>query len=365
MRTSFYKSTLLSLALAGLSTAALKDSINTLTYYEQAQGFKLLFDSTANSFRNNFVNYAQNGTTTTTLNAGWTMDTTFSDPDRPGVFFRAIKTTAAITDNRTKTMYKDMDLRMEYRNNGNEGVVYRFDLSYSSNWGTGIELGIDDNLNQRGWITAGAAYEVYAPIPQPYLTFNTGKWNTLRLVVKADSVEHWLNGVKVVSFRYWSQSFRDSVAKSKWATTNAARFCQTANNNKTYIPLGYWGFQADHGGAWQIRKLRVLHDSDGTPNRVKLGPVDTVTGVFALMYGPRAKPEFHLEGTSQGLLVSAVEGTLRSVELLSLDGRLAKRVSVSGTKSDLIVETNGLQKGVYLLKMRTSKGTIQGKALIQ
>ena len=309
------------------------------------------------------MNYAQNGTTTTTLNAGWTMDTTFTDPDRPGVFFRSIKTTAAITDNRTKSMFKDIDLRMEYRNNGNEGIVYRFDLSQGNNWGTGIEFGIDDNLNQRGWITAGAAYEVYAPIPQPYQAFNTGKWNTLRLVIKADSVEHWLNGIRVVAFKYWSQSFRDSVAKSKWATS--ARFCQTANNNKTYIPLGYWGFQADHGGAWQIRKLRILHDSDGTPSRVKFGPVDTTTGISGILNEKRRQTGYNIERVSHGLRVSASEGFLRSVDMLDLGGRLMKHVRPAAGIPQWILETNGMRKGMYILRIETSSGIYQGKALVQ
>ena len=76
MNKGFYTSTFFALALSGLAFAAPRDTINMLTPYEQAQGFTLMFDSTAASFRNLFADYQQNSTTNTNLNSTWVMDTT-------------------------------------------------------------------------------------------------------------------------------------------------------------------------------------------------------------------------------------------------------------------------------------------------
>ena len=44
-----------------------------------------------------------------------------------------------------------------------------------------------------------------------------GEWQHARIVAKADgSVEHWLNGVQVLSFNRGSEDFRNRVAASKF-----------------------------------------------------------------------------------------------------------------------------------------------------
>ncbi len=359
---SRFKLTVACIASVGIGIAAAqKDTINQLAPYEVTQGFRLLFDSTAASFRNQFADYISGNTTNTALNAGWTMDTTFTDPQRPGVFFRAMKTTAAIPDARTRTTYRDMDLRMDFRNSGNEGVIYRHDVSGGNDWYTGVEFAIDDNLIQANLkVTAGAPYDLYPPIPQTYQTFSTARWNSLRIVVKADSVEHWMNGSKVSSFRYWSANFLAAYNASKWTGYN--RFCQTAAGNRTYIPIGYWGWQDDHGGNWQIRRLRILHDSLVSQNRVTLGPpITTGTALF----GKSGKAVgYRFEGRPQGLafVVDPAAG-LRFAEIYDLSGRLIRRLnSVAG--SEIILERALFRKGLYLMRLETVSGVFQTKALI-
>ncbi|MCB0847332.1 MAG: DUF1080 domain-containing protein, partial [Bacteroidetes bacterium] len=43
-----------------------------------------------------------------------------------------------------------------------------------------------------------------------------GEWNQIRLVIKGDHVEHWLNGHKVVEYSLGSPEWKELVANSKW-----------------------------------------------------------------------------------------------------------------------------------------------------
>jgi hypothetical protein len=372
--------------VAGITTlamglaAAQSDTINVLTPYEKDQGFVLMFDSTAASFRTNFTQYGQNDSTSINALTYWVMDSTTNpsttgtytprDVDKPGEFFRVMRNTTNANDTRTRKKYRNMDLRLEYRNDGNAGIIYRSDVSQGNAWGTGVEFAIDNNTAQRGWITAGAAYEMYAPTPTAavgYRPWNAGngRWNTVRLVVKNDSVEHWFNGVKIVSFRYWSQSFTDSAAKSKWA--GYPRYCATANNNKQYMQTGYWTFQLDHSGRWQIRKLRVLHDSLTTMNRVKFGPIDTTRTPISVLPGTRTGSalEYSIESLANGLRISMdAKNTLYFAEVFGMDGRLARRVEAQHANS-LVLDKNGMQAGTYVLRLSTSSGVYQEKISVR
>jgi hypothetical protein len=51
----------------------------------------------------------------------------------------------------------------------------------------------------------------------PKLVYPPGSWNTARIVVRGQDVEHWLNGVKVVEYNRGTQMFKALVARSKYA----------------------------------------------------------------------------------------------------------------------------------------------------
>ncbi len=65
--------------------------------------------------------------------------------------------------------------------------------------------------------TVGSLYDLIPPSrdkqPRPI-----GEWNTARIVVAGDRVEHWLNGREVLAFDRSSAAFRDAVATSKYNT---------------------------------------------------------------------------------------------------------------------------------------------------
>ena len=351
------------LAVAG-PTRAQQDTINMLPGYEAEQGFELMFDGmNAATFRDRFVNYTRNNTTNTNLHQGWTVNTTLDDPDRPGAVFGAVVNGAANIDIRSRKLYRDFDWRFEYRNNGNQGVIYRFDVSGAYPWETGIEFAIDNNVTQSTQkFRAGAAYDLFPPSEQAYHLRNTDKWNSLRIVAKGDSVEHWMNGVKVVSFRYWSDDFLTAYQNSKW--TGYSRFCQTAPNNQIFIPEGYLGLQGDHGGAWQIRRMRILHDSTASQDRVKLGPVDTA-GSTSIRLGRDAASGTYRIASAPGILrISSGAAALRSVEVRGLDGRLAHRARVADGASERSLDVNGLRQGVYLVRVESTAGVHTARALV-
>src|SRR5690606_6049609 len=126
------------LMAAGLASAQ-TDTINALFDYEEVQGFELMFDgSNAASFRDQFVNYQRNSTTNTTLHAGWGVNATLTDPERPGAEFGSLVNGNANLDIRSRKLYRDFDWRFEYRNSGNQGVFYRLDVSGGYAWAPGV-----------------------------------------------------------------------------------------------------------------------------------------------------------------------------------------------------------------------------------
>lgn len=345
MKKASLKVGLASLLLIGAANA----QNNVLNAQETAQGFQLLFDGTIASFRANFVDYIQNNTTNTGLNAGWTVNSTD----------QSIVTTGNTPDVRTRVTYRDTDIRMDYKNPGNQGVCYRHFVNQPNNWYTGVELAIDNNLNQNTKVTAGAAYDTYAPIqPNPYNIFSTGLWNALRIVAKGDSVEHWMNGVKVVGFRYNTASFWTAVAASKW--TGYPSFCLNIPGDRAsgYIQAGYFGFQGNHGGAWNIRNFRFLNDTRGT---VTLGPIPVPT-----LKGEAAQNQrLELKLSRQELRIQFSSTDVKSLELYDLTGQLLRRSNVASGQREVVLGSHGIRKGLYFLRLETASGSIRRKVFIQ
>lgn len=366
-RTSRLRTALLASAAATLGAAgavsAQTDTINALFPYEAEQGFELMFDgANAASFRNLFANYVRNNTTNTNLHNGWHVNTDQTDPDRPGATFGAILNSGgtggtANVDMRSRKFYRDFDLRFDYRNSGNQGLIYRFDVTGAYSWETGIEFAIENNTSAAALTLTGAAYDLIAPSStQAYLVRSTNRWNRLRLVVKGDSVEHWINDVKVVGFRYWSEAFLAAYPSSKW--TGFPNFCQTAPNNRQYRPEGYIGLQGDHGGAWQIRRMRILHDSLPTQNRVKHGPVDT-SGLVSLQAPlPVGRGGFRIDAAA-GRLRIAGEEALRAVELRGLNGRVVRRERLKANRREVDLDVAALPQGLYQVRIETQSGAVR------
>lgn len=115
----------------------------------------------------------------------------------------------------TKKTYYNFELKFEYniQANSNSGVKYRLKNS------TGLEYQIIDDDNYRdnktpSHRTAGM-YEIVGP-PADRKWNPAGEWNTARIVANDNTLEHWLNGVKVISIEFGSEDWKKKFEKSKY-----------------------------------------------------------------------------------------------------------------------------------------------------
>ena len=103
--------------------------------------------------------------------------------------------------------------------------------------------------------SAGSCYALYPPSKD--VTRPVGEWNQARLVVNGPSIEHWLNGEKIVSYDKGSDDWNEKVAASKFKG-----FPNFGKATKGHIDL------QDHDNPVEFRniKLRVLRPIKSASN---------------------------------------------------------------------------------------------------
>ncbi len=117
--------------------------------------------------------------------------------------------------------FHNFELNFEWRISagGNSGVIYRSSEDFPAPYQTGPEYQILDNTGHpdgKSPLTSAASnYGLYAPSAD--LTKPVGEWNTARIVVNGNHVEHWLNGTKVLEYELGSADWQQRVAQSKFA----------------------------------------------------------------------------------------------------------------------------------------------------
>jgi hypothetical protein len=221
----------------GSSASATPDqgmAMNTLSAREQRDGWKLLFDGkTLNGWRAYRAD---------TIGPSWKVIDGILTKTRPG------------DDIVTRDTYSNFELAWDWKVTpaGNSGVFIRGNESQDKIYWSAVEFQIaDDSLtpdSKNPLTSAGAAYGLYAP-PKGVAKF-AGNWNSSRIVANGTHVEHWMNGVKTLSYEVGSPDFTAKVAGSK------------------FKPYAGWGLntsgliaiQGDHTGTLQLRniKIRVL-----------------------------------------------------------------------------------------------------------
>ena len=204
-----------------------------LTPAERAAGWRLLFDGrTATGWR---------GFRMDSMPAGWT------------VVAGALTRVARAGDIITTERFGNFELVLEWKiaPKGNSGIFYRVSEDDSTAYWSGPEMQVLDDAGHpdgRSRLTAaGSCYGIY-PSPAGVVK-PAGEWNRVRLVLRGNHVEHWLNGVKVVEYELGSPDWEARVKASKFAPH--VHYGRNAS--------GYIGLQ-DHGDwvAYRNIKIRVL-----------------------------------------------------------------------------------------------------------
>jgi len=169
---------------------------------------------------------------------GWMVEDGAISPNKPG------------DDLVTDKTYANFELTLEWKISpkGNSGIIYRIDPKADVTYISGPEMQVlDDTGHPDGkspLTSAGADYGLYAgptDVVKP-----VGRWNAIRLIVRGDHVEHWMNGQKLLEYR---------LGSSDWAArVKASKFKEWPGYGKA--KSGFIGLQ-DHGDRVWFRNIRI------------------------------------------------------------------------------------------------------------
>lgn len=121
----------------------------------------------------------------------------------------------------TRESYDNFVLTFDWKvsEGGNSGVMYNVGLGDKAPYLTGPEYQVlDDAVHRDGRIAKQAAGSLYALYEAEGKQLNeVGQWNSAKIVLNGNNVQHWLNDVKVVDVELHSEDWDQQVAASKFA----------------------------------------------------------------------------------------------------------------------------------------------------
>jgi hypothetical protein len=218
---------------------------NVLTQYEKTHGWKLLFDGNTSN--------------------GWTSAKGEKFPEKGWVIKDGSlnvlpsqgKESANGGDIITNEKFGAFDLSFSFRltPGANSGVKYFVTLQEKTEGSAiGLEYQVlddslhpDAKLGMNGNRTLASLYDLIKAEKQKRFLKPTGEWNWGRIVVNPDNtVEHFLNGIKVLEYKRGSSEYRQLVANSKYK--NWPNFGEA---KKGHILL------QDHGDAVSFRNIKI------------------------------------------------------------------------------------------------------------
>lgn len=208
------------------------------SYSPSATKWEVLIDPKyPERFTENFRGYQQSGFPT----GAWALDG------------NSIKTVDGHggADIMTRQMYSNFELEFEWKVSmgGNGGVLYNVAETAAPAFATGPEYQVLDDVRHADGrnpkTSAGALYALIAPNDQKQLN-PVGDYNRSKIIVNRGNVEHWLNGNKVVEYKWGNPEVADLVKRSKFAVM--PRFMK-----QNY---GYVVFQ-HHGEIVWYRNIRI------------------------------------------------------------------------------------------------------------
>ncbi len=146
--------------------------------------------------------------------------------------------------------FRDFELRLEWRieQGGNSGIFFHVVEDYDWAYESGPEMQVLDDTGHRDGenpLTSNASnFALHAPVNPPLRP--VGEWNDVMIRVRGPSVEHWLNGARVVQYELWTDEWQALVAGSKFVEMPGYGLARD----------GHIGLQ-DHGDPVWFRNVRV------------------------------------------------------------------------------------------------------------
>jgi hypothetical protein len=204
--------------------------VNTLTAEERAAGWNLLFDGRTLS--------------------GWRGYMRQDMPEGWQAVDGALTRVARAGDIITTQTFKNFELIFDFNvaNGGNSGIFFRAVEGPEFIYYAAPEYQVlDDAVHRDGRSPLTSTGSNYAVHPAPAgVAKPAGEWNTGKIVVNGNHVEHWLNGQKIIEYDFDSADWRQRVAKSKF--NEFPEYGKAAE--------GHIGIQ-DHGSWVAFRNIKI------------------------------------------------------------------------------------------------------------
>ena len=104
----------------------------------------------------------------------------------------------------------------------------------------------EKHADLQDWQKTGADYAMHPADESQKILYPVGEWNTTRIIFTPEKVEHWLNGIKLLSFVPWSDDWQAKKNAGKWKDADLYGSFKT----------GYIGFQ-DHSSPIWFRNIKI------------------------------------------------------------------------------------------------------------
>lgn len=229
---------------AAQKSAADASKLNQLTPEEQRSGWVLLFDGHDLDGWRGYKKADASGTRWKVENGLLTL------PANDG------KDTLGARDIISRDTFDQFELTWEWRisKGGNSGVKYFVLEDRDAAIGHEYQM-IDDERHPDAKIgpkrQTAAFYDVLAASDRPLKP--AGEFNASRVIVKGHTVEHWLNGKRVLQYQLDSPALRAAIAQSKFK--GIERFGKLQNG---HILL------QDHGDQVWFRNIKIKREQGST-----------------------------------------------------------------------------------------------------
>jgi hypothetical protein len=150
----------------------------------------------------------------------------------------------------TKEQFEDFELYLEWKitSKSNSGIFIRAKEGLAKKiYETAPEYQLIDDKGRPRLSAAqytGANYAMNEPVGAEVKPLD--QWNVTRIIVKGSNVKHFLNGIMVVEYDFWTEEWKQNKSNSKWK--NAPHYGMAKK--------GHIGIQ-DHGGLTKFRNIKI------------------------------------------------------------------------------------------------------------